>query len=103
MREELLAHVTAIYEEEYVRLNDSAAAMNEAARRFGNPVESTPELRMPCRAFERFGYYLDRWLGWRVPETAARWMLRLATRLFCMLALMCVGQRVCRYRIWLER
>ena len=44
MREELLAHLTAIYEEEKARLHDSAAAISEAKKRFGNPQELSREL-----------------------------------------------------------
>ena len=38
MREELLAHLTGIYEEELARAGDEAAARAEAVRRFGDPA-----------------------------------------------------------------
>jgi hypothetical protein len=41
MREELLGHVTSVYEEEVVRLADEQAALQRTAQRFGNPTELT--------------------------------------------------------------
>ena len=45
IREELLAHLTAIFEEEAARLGDEQAALERAAERFGDPAELTPELQ----------------------------------------------------------
>ena len=39
MREDLFAHITGIYEQELARLGDSAAALEQAFRRFGDPAE----------------------------------------------------------------
>jgi ATP-dependent Clp protease ATP-binding subunit ClpC len=38
MREELLAHVVGVFEEEVARLGDERAALQQTALRFGNPL-----------------------------------------------------------------
>jgi hypothetical protein len=45
MREELLAHLTAIYEEEHARCGDERAAVEAARQRFGDPRELAKELQ----------------------------------------------------------
>jgi len=45
MREELLGHLIAIFEEENQRLGDVQPALDCARRRFGNPAELTRELQ----------------------------------------------------------
>ena len=45
MREELLAHVAGVFEEEAARLGDERAALERTALRFGNPVELTSQLQ----------------------------------------------------------
>jgi len=45
MREELLAHVSAVFEEESVKLGEEQAALERTELRFGNPVELTSELQ----------------------------------------------------------
>lgn len=45
MREELLAHLVAIFEEESQRLRNDQAALAEAKSRFGNPQELTAQLQ----------------------------------------------------------
>jgi len=44
MREELLAHVTAVFEEEVARLGNEEAALERTGQRFGNPDELTGQL-----------------------------------------------------------
>lgn len=87
MREELLAHLTAIYEEELTRGHDAPSAMNEAAARFGNPDELARDLQDALPYSERIGYRMERWFGWRAPESAARYSLRVAVQLFFLLLL----------------
>ena len=41
MREELLAHLVAIFEEETGKLGDEQAALDQTKRRFGDPRELT--------------------------------------------------------------
>jgi hypothetical protein len=78
MREELLAHVTAVYEEELSRLGDAGAARDRAARRLGDPAALTGELQQSVPRGERLVFALERWFGWHAPETAARYTLRVA-------------------------
>lgn len=60
MREELLGHLTAIYEEELQRLEESAA-LARARERFGDPSQLTDELRGSVSGLEHFRYLLDRY------------------------------------------
>jgi hypothetical protein len=45
MREELLAHVSGVFEEESARCGDERAALERTALRFGNPAEVTSQLQ----------------------------------------------------------
>jgi Clp amino terminal domain, pathogenicity island component len=89
-REELLAHLTSIYDEEQERLRDPAAAMREAVKRFGDPTELARELTGALPLSERRSHYLERVFGWRAPETAARFMLRQSMQTFVVLAVVCL-------------
>lgn len=91
MREELLAHLTAIYDEELARLSDPDAAWATAAERFGIPAELTCELERSLSWSERVSYFVERRTGWRPPETANRWMARAAMQSAALFALMNVG------------
>jgi len=52
MREELLAHLTAIYQEELPRQPSQSAALSAAFDRFGSPAEISAELaRGVCDLF----------------------------------------------------
>jgi hypothetical protein len=53
MRQELLAHLTGIYDEELARRGDPAAALAEARHRFGDPAALTRELQDSVPAAER--------------------------------------------------
>src|SRR5262249_11480334 len=53
MRQELLAHLTASYEEEKARLGDDRAAVEAAVRRFGDPKEITRDLQASVPFLER--------------------------------------------------
>ncbi len=61
MREELLDHLTAIYEEELQRLGEPMAAIAQARERFGDPGLLTDELRGSISGLEHFRYVLDRY------------------------------------------
>ena len=58
-REELLTHFTSIYDEEQERLRDSAAAMREAVKRFGDPTELAHEFTGALPASERRSHYVE--------------------------------------------
>lgn len=76
MREELLAHLTAIYREELVHASDPLEATEAAARRFGDPAELSREFQSALPASARVDYHLQRWMGWRAPESVLRMMAR---------------------------
>jgi Clp amino terminal domain, pathogenicity island component len=86
MREELMAHFTAIYDQELIRLHDPTAAMEEAARRFGDPAELARELEAALPYHERLSHVAERWFAWRAPESTVRFSLRLARQSFYLLA-----------------
>jgi hypothetical protein len=86
MREELLAHLAEIYTEEQARLDDPAAALKAAAKRLGDPAELARELQDAVPASERLAYHVERWLGWRPPESVARMMGRNALVSFVVIA-----------------
>jgi len=85
MREELLAHLTEIYEQEMSRLHDPNAAIEEAAQRFGDPSELSRELETALPYHERISYWMERWFAWRAPESIVRYSLRLAILSFSLL------------------
>jgi hypothetical protein len=87
MREELLAHLAEIYDEEQARLNDPAAALKAAAARLGDPAALARELLDAVPASERVAYHVERWLGWRPPESVARMMGRNALLSFGIVAI----------------
>jgi ATP-dependent Clp protease ATP-binding subunit ClpC len=88
MREELLAHLTAICDDEQQQAGsiDAMAALDAAARRFGNPSELARELQASVPRSERFDARIEYWLGWRAPETVLRMLLRTSLLSFCLLA-----------------
>lgn len=78
VREELLAHLTAIHEEELARLGDDALARAEAIRRFGDPVALTTELQQSLLWQDRIDARLNRAFGWRPGESGTRYSMRLS-------------------------
>lgn len=88
MREELLAHLTAICEDELAHGHDPTTAMHQAAIRFGEPRELTEELQSAQPLVERARYHFERWIGWRAPESGTRWMARLALLLGALLVVL---------------
>jgi len=60
MREELLAHLTAIYAEERERQPNDQAAMAAALERFGEPAVLTTELNASVGTAARIGFHVDR-------------------------------------------
>jgi len=74
MREELLAHVVGVFEEEGARLGDERAALERTALRFGNPAEVTSQLQESVPAGDGIARF---WEG--RPGEATLWiLLRLA-------------------------
>lgn len=54
MREELLAHVSGVFEEEFTQLGDERAALERTTLRFGTPAEVTGQLQESVPASDRF-------------------------------------------------
>ena len=86
MREELLAHLSTIYDEELARSGQASLALREAARRFGTPAELSREFQDTLPIHERISHFMERFVAYRAPETAARYSLRLAWHTFALLA-----------------
>lgn len=74
MREELLAHVGGVFDEELARLGDDQAALEQTARRFGNPGDVTSQLQEAVPAGDQIRRF---WEG-RPAEPALRAALRIA-------------------------
>lgn len=85
MREELLAHLTAIFDEEDERLGERQAALERAKQRFGDPAELTTGLQQAVPRWDRCWSILDN-IGYRPSESA--W--RLAARHFLTMLLIFV-------------
>lgn len=88
MRDELLTHLSAIYDDELVRSGDPAVAANAAAERFGDPAELTVELQSTVPQHERLVYRFESWFGWHPPETAVSWMTRVSLQLCALMLLL---------------
>lgn len=78
MREELLAHLHGVYDEELARLNDEPAARAEAVRRFGDPAALTADQQQSVSFRERLDGRLNRLFGWHPDEPPVRFAGRLA-------------------------
>jgi hypothetical protein len=101
MREELLAHLTAVYEQERAELRDDSLALHRAVQRFGDPANLTRELQSTVPAVERilftsadksgWEWRVIRWFMPRAGESAIRHSVRLAAYFAgCFLVLMCL-------------
>src|SRR5262249_33308899 len=78
MRQELLAHLTAIFEEERAHGSDEQLALAQALRRFGNPADLVRDLQASVPFLERWeGQMLSQFLP-RPGERRLRHALRLA-------------------------
>jgi hypothetical protein len=73
MREELLAHVSGVFEEEFAQLGDERAALERTAQRFGTPAEVTSQLQESLPA----GDGISRFFEGRPGESAMRAGFRL--------------------------
>jgi hypothetical protein len=78
MREELLAHVTAVFEEEVARLANEQAALERTAQRFGNPAELTGQLQESVPTLDSIERFAD-WVSFRPCESTLRRAVRYAT------------------------
>jgi hypothetical protein len=85
-REELLAHVVGVFEEERARVDDDQTALERTALRFGNPAEVSSELQQSVPAGDSI---VRIWEG--QPGEATLWVL---LRLACV-ASACAPVAVC--------
>jgi hypothetical protein len=69
MREELLAHVVGVFEEEAARLGDEQAALARTALRFGDPAEVTSRLQESVPGGDRVARFFE-----GRPGEAALWV-----------------------------
>jgi hypothetical protein len=75
MRQELLAHVSGVFEDELAQLGDERAALDRTAQRFGNPNELTEQLQESVGASDGIHCLLDK-LWFRSGELMGRRILR---------------------------
>lgn len=106
MREELLGHLTNLYEQELQRSNNEDRATAAALSRFGNPAELTRDLQQTVPQVERllwtrlpFRDWTNRRAGesveqhlWRV----VRWQIVYMTTFILLLSLFCVSLKFVR-------
>jgi hypothetical protein len=85
MREELLAHVTGVFEEESIRSGDDQVAVERATRRFGAPAEVTSQLQESVPASD----WVERFWQGRPGETVLRGALRLACAFQAFMLVVC--------------
>jgi hypothetical protein len=77
MREELLAHVSAVFEEEAQR-GDTCAAVARVAARFGTPAELTRQLQESVPLHDRIPWFVENLVGFPARESAVRRAARCA-------------------------
>ncbi len=81
MREELLAHLRALYEEELARTHDEVAAQHAAIGRFGDADKLSAEMQDSVPRIERWAFYRIPFSGpirRRAGETLVHYVLRAA-------------------------
>lgn len=100
MREELLSHLTAIFDDELTRSTDSGGAWQSALLRFGEPAELARELEESLPLREHVNFWIESWIGWRPPEPATRWMARAALQTAALLAVLNVVAATCFLFAW---
>jgi hypothetical protein len=68
MREELLAHLVSIFEEEVETIGDEQVALGETKKRFGDPPELSAQLQASVPRRDRLRSVLER-LGYQSGES----------------------------------
>jgi len=86
MREELLAHVSAVFEEEAARLDNEQAAFERTAQRFGNPAELTGQLQASVPTSDFLQRFLEG-MALRTDESMLRRAVRFAVVTFFVCAI----------------
>jgi hypothetical protein len=90
IREELLAHLVSIFEEEIQKASDEHAALDQVRRRFGGPRELTGELQQAVSQGDRFLYFIENFICFRAGESVLRHAVRVAVLPCVWFAIMCL-------------
>jgi hypothetical protein len=90
MREELLAHLVSIFEEEMQKAGDEHAALDQVRRRFGDPRELTGELQQAVTQWDRFLFFTENFICFRAGESVLRHAARVAVLPYMWFAIMCL-------------
>jgi hypothetical protein len=99
IREELLAHLTRLYDEELVRTGDDKLAVSVAVRRFGDAPQLTRELQENIPWLERWAFFpIFEPFRRRIGESPARYVVRCSRYGaifsligYSLIALLCIG------------
>jgi hypothetical protein len=91
MREELLGHVTSVFQEELERTGDAGMAVCQATRRFGDPRELAAELQRTVPKWDRWRALID-WVDYQPGESVWRLVGKqtLAMLVTCVVAVLAV-------------
>lgn len=81
IRQELLAHLIAVYEEHFARRGNEVQALNEATSRFGQPAELARELQASISWKERAMCIFEHYFHRRPAETGLSYLRRSAVML----------------------
>ncbi len=81
IRQELLAHLTAVYEQHFARHGNEIEALHETLSRFGEPAELARELQAAISWKERAMCAFEHYFHWRPGETGLRYLRRSAVML----------------------
>jgi hypothetical protein len=87
MREELLAHVSAVFEEEHARLGDAATALERTRQRFGPPDELTSQLQSTIPRRDAWKRFIESIEDYRPGETTLHRALRHGVLIFLLFGL----------------
>ena len=84
MREELLAHVTAVFEEE-AKVHEESVALARMAARFGDVGELTGQLQAAVPASDALAYAMESFvgIGMREPVWRRAWRYAVVIGMFC--------------------
>jgi hypothetical protein len=84
MREELMAHVSALLEEEARLPGGEEEAVRRAARRLGDPAELSAQLEQTVPARDLYARFNEKWWTYHVGETALRRAVRIGVAMFAL-------------------
>jgi hypothetical protein len=98
MREELLSHVTAVFEMELATHSDEALAFARTAERFGDPQTLTRQLQESLPRWQVVWGYVEKWFGYAPidfrPRVAARYAVRASAMTAIVMLLILAGLKI---------